>query len=145
MKAYTRKQRVIAKSSAEAELYAAALGASEAKGVQSMMRDLGFAVKPLLNIDAKGHRTHSPQAGNREAEAHRCGELAGTGASAQSQERSKRRRLGHETTQQNCDCEPLSHVGIRGHGRRKCSEWMASSGDVLGLRFSSQLTAAGSR
>ena len=53
MKAYTRKQKVIAKSSAEAELYAAALGASEAKGVQSMMRDLGFAVKPVLNIDAK--------------------------------------------------------------------------------------------
>ena len=34
---HTRKQKVIAKSSAEAELYAAALGASEAKGVQSMM------------------------------------------------------------------------------------------------------------
>ena len=37
LKAYTRKQKLIAKSSAEAELYAAALGASEAKGVQSMM------------------------------------------------------------------------------------------------------------
>ena len=35
------------------ELYAAALGASEVKGVQSMMRVLGFAVKPVLNIDAK--------------------------------------------------------------------------------------------
>ena len=33
LKAYTRKQMVIAKSSAEAELCAAALGASEAKGV----------------------------------------------------------------------------------------------------------------
>ena len=53
LKAYTRKQKVIAKSSAEAELYAAALGKSETKGVQSMMRDLGFAVKPVLNIDAK--------------------------------------------------------------------------------------------
>ena len=42
MKACTRKQKVVAKSSAEAELYAAALGVSEAKGVQSMMRDLGF-------------------------------------------------------------------------------------------------------
>ena len=51
--AYTRKQKVIAKSSAEAELYAAFLGASEAKGVQSMMRDLGFTVKPGSNIDAK--------------------------------------------------------------------------------------------
>ena len=53
IKAYTRKQKVIAKSSAEAELYAGALGASEAKGVQSMMRDLGFAVRPVLNIDAE--------------------------------------------------------------------------------------------
>ena len=34
LKAYTRKQKIIARSSAEAELYAAALGASEAKGVQ---------------------------------------------------------------------------------------------------------------
>ena len=66
VKAYTRKQKVIAKSSAEAELYAAALGASEAKGVQSMMRDLGIAVKPVLNIDAKA----SP-------EALRCGVLVG--------------------------------------------------------------------
>ena len=38
LKAYTRKQKVIAKSSAEAELYAAALGASESN--QSMMCDL---------------------------------------------------------------------------------------------------------
>ena len=34
LKAYTRKQKIIARSSAEAVLYAAALGASEAKGVQ---------------------------------------------------------------------------------------------------------------
>ena len=53
LKAYTRKQKVIAKSSAEAEPHAAALGASDAKGVQSMMCDLGFAVKPVLVIDAK--------------------------------------------------------------------------------------------
>ena len=53
MKAYTRKQKSIAKSSEEAELYAAAWGASEAKGVQSMMHDLGFAVKPVLVIDVK--------------------------------------------------------------------------------------------
>ena len=39
LKAHTRKQKVIAKSSAEAELYAAALGASEAKRVQSMIFD----------------------------------------------------------------------------------------------------------
>ena len=50
MKAYTRKQKVIAKSSAEAELYAAALGASEANGVQSLMLDLGLTV-----ITGAGH------------------------------------------------------------------------------------------
>ena len=53
LKAHTRKQKVIAKSSTEAELCAAALGASEAKGVQCMMCDLGFAVEPVLSIDAK--------------------------------------------------------------------------------------------
>ena len=53
LKAYTHKQRIIAKSRAEAELYAAALEASEAKGVQSMMFDLGFEMKPVLVIDAK--------------------------------------------------------------------------------------------
>ena len=46
LKTYTHKQKVIAKSSAEAELYVGALGASEAKGVQSMMFDMSFAVKP---------------------------------------------------------------------------------------------------
>ena len=45
------KQKIIARSSAEAELYAAALGASEA--IQSIMCDLGSAVKPALIIDAK--------------------------------------------------------------------------------------------
>ena len=59
LKAYTRKQRVIAKSSAEAELYAAALGASEAKGVQSSMFDLGFEVKPVLAIDANSQELES--------------------------------------------------------------------------------------
>ena len=53
LKAYTRKQKIIARSCAEAELYAAELKASEAKGVQNMMCDLGFAVKPVLIIDAK--------------------------------------------------------------------------------------------
>ena len=53
LKAYKRKQKIITRSSAEAELYAAALGASEAKGAECMMRDLGFAVKPVLVIDAK--------------------------------------------------------------------------------------------
>ena len=51
LKAYTRRQKVIVKSIAEAEPYAVAYGASEAKGVQSMMFDLGFAVKPVLAIE----------------------------------------------------------------------------------------------
>ena len=55
LKAYTRKQKVTAKGSAEAELCAAGLGALAAKGVQSMMCDLGFAVKPALAMDAKNH------------------------------------------------------------------------------------------
>ena len=53
LKAYTRKQKIIARSSAEAELYAAALGASELKGIISLMRDLGQDKKPVLTIDAK--------------------------------------------------------------------------------------------
>ena len=42
---YTSKHAIIARSSA--------LGASEAKGIESMMRDLGFAVEPVLVLDAK--------------------------------------------------------------------------------------------
>ena len=53
MKAYTRKQKIIARSSAEAELYAAALGASELKGIVSLLKDLGYEKKPVLAIDAK--------------------------------------------------------------------------------------------
>ena len=37
----------------KAELYAAALGASELKGIISLMRDLGQEKKPVLTIDAK--------------------------------------------------------------------------------------------
>ena len=48
LKAYTRKQKIIAKSSAEAELYAAALGASESKGIVSLRTDLGHELKPVL-------------------------------------------------------------------------------------------------
>ena len=59
LKAYTRKQQIIARSSAEAELCVAALGASEERR-GGMMRDLGFAVKPVLVVDAKAteHTLH---------------------------------------------------------------------------------------
>ena len=43
----------VRRSSAEAELYAAALGASELKGIVSLLRDLGYERKPVLAIDAK--------------------------------------------------------------------------------------------
>ena len=49
---YTRKQKIMAKSSAEAELYAAALGASGLKAVVSLLKDLGHGLKPALDIDA---------------------------------------------------------------------------------------------
>ena len=39
---YTHKQHIIARSSVEAELYAAALGASETKGIVSLLKDLGY-------------------------------------------------------------------------------------------------------
>jgi hypothetical protein len=50
---WTKQQKVIAKSSAEAELYAATLAASEAKGMTATMRDLGIEVKIRLHLDAK--------------------------------------------------------------------------------------------
>ena len=53
LKSYTRKQKVIARSSAEAELYAAAWGASESEGIVSLLGDPGYERKPVLAIDAK--------------------------------------------------------------------------------------------
>ena len=53
LKSDTRKQKTIARSSAEAELYAAALGASGSKGIVSLLKDLGHEIQPVLAIDAK--------------------------------------------------------------------------------------------
>ena len=99
-----------------------------------MMRDLGFAVKPVSNIDAKvtEHILHRQGIGKLKhkdvAYLWVQGEIRSQKvASAQSQERRKCRRLGNKTTQQSSDCGTLPHV------------------DVLGLRFSSQLAAAGSK
>ena len=47
LKAYTREQKIIAKSGAEAELNAAALGASESKGIVSLLKDPGYEMKPV--------------------------------------------------------------------------------------------------
>ena len=120
LKAYTRKKKVIAKSSAEAELYAALLGASEAKGVQSMMRDMGFAVKPVLAIDAKAteHILHRQGTGKLK---HR----GVTYLWVQDENRSQRLRVRRVRSEENVadlgtkplsDCEALSQPGIREHG-----------------------------
>ena len=107
LQAYTRKQKVIAKSSAEAELYAAALGASEAKGVQSMMFDLVFAMKPVLAID--------PQARNWEVEAHRCGILVRTGRDQISETATAQRRVRSEENVADLGTTPLSKTVIAKH------------------------------
>ena len=73
LKAFSRKQKIIARSSTEAELYAAALGASEAKGIESTMSDLGFAVEASIDRRCKSNRTHSAPTRNRKHEAHRRG------------------------------------------------------------------------
>ena len=48
LKAYTRKQKILARSGAEAELHAVALGASETKGIVSLLRDLRYEMKPVF-------------------------------------------------------------------------------------------------
>ena len=40
-------------SEEESELYAAALGASESKGIVSLLCDLGCVMKPALAVDVK--------------------------------------------------------------------------------------------
>ena len=37
----------------EAELFASALGASESKGIVSLLRDVGYEKNPVLAVDAK--------------------------------------------------------------------------------------------
>ena len=53
LKGYKCKQQIIARISAEAELCAAALGAFELKGIVSLLKGLGYGMKPVLAIDAK--------------------------------------------------------------------------------------------
>ena len=113
LKAHTRKQKVIAKSSAEAELYAATLGASEAKGVQSMMFDLGFAVKLVLAIDAKAteHILHKQGIGKLK-------HIAVAYVSVQDEIRSKRLRVGRVRSEENVadlGTKPLSKAVIAKH------------------------------
>ena len=52
LKSWSKRQQVIALSSAEAELYAATRAASEAIGMASMLHELGHDVKINLLIDS---------------------------------------------------------------------------------------------
>ena len=126
LKAYTHKQNIIARSSAKAELCAAALGASESKGIVSLLKDLGYEMKPVLAIDAKATEHILQKARDWETGAHRCGLFVDARrnqiqevASTKGQERRKRCRPGNQTTQQSSDCEALPHAWLCQHSLRE--------------------------
>ena len=52
LKAYSRTQSNIALSSAEAELYATVVAASEGLGMKAMAKDFGMSLDPYINVDA---------------------------------------------------------------------------------------------
>ena len=52
IKTYSRQQRTVALSSAEAELHAAVAASSEVLGLAAYARDLGFEVRPSVHTDA---------------------------------------------------------------------------------------------
>ena len=56
IKAWSKDQRQIAKSSAEAELYAANYGAEQAKGIQSFATDLNIPLRIELCVDASASK-----------------------------------------------------------------------------------------
>ena len=90
-----------------------ALGASEAKGILGMMCDLGFAVKPVLAIDAKGteHILHR----------HRIGKLKHKDVAylwVQDEIRSQRLRVRRVRSEENVadlGTKPLSKTAIAKH------------------------------
>ena len=57
IKTWSKTQGLIAKSSAEAELYAAVRAASEALGVQTMLEDLGEKIDARVHIDASAAKS----------------------------------------------------------------------------------------
>ena len=92
-----------------------------------MMRDLGFALKPVLNLDAKAseHILHRQGIGKLK-------HIDVAYLWVQDEIRSQRLRVHRIRSEENVadlgrkplssDCEALSHVGIRDHGCRKCLE-----------------------
>ena len=53
LKLWTKKQQVVALSSAESELYAAVKTSSEGLGIQSVAKDLGISCRLNLHLDAR--------------------------------------------------------------------------------------------
>ena len=119
----TRKEQIIARHGAEAELYAAALGVSELKGIVSFLKDLGYEMKPVLASDAKvtEHILHRQGIG-------RLTHVAAAYLWMQDEIRSTRLRVRRvksegkrcrprdQTVQQSSDCETLLRTGMRHHG-----------------------------
>ena len=132
------------KSSAEAELYAAALGASEVKGIASVLRDLGYGKRPVLAIDAKAteHILHRQGIGKLK---HIDVAYLWIQDEVRSQRlqvrrvRSEDNRSGNKTTEQGGDREALSHNGVCKHESGRCSEGLS----IVGRSW--DLGSAGSR
>ena len=114
LKAYTRKQKVIAKSSRGRAVAQRHWAASEAKVIQSMMCDLGFAVKPVLAIDAKAIEHMLHRQGIWEIEAHGCGVLVWVQDEIRSQ-RLRVRRVRSEENVADLGLKPLSKTVIAKH------------------------------
>ena len=123
LKAYSRKQQSIARSSAEAELYAAALEVSESKGIVSLLENLGHEMKPVLAIDAKAteHILHRQGIGRvKHTDVAYLWMQDDIGSKMWRVRRVKSEEsvayLGTKTAQQSSDCETLPHTGICQHG-----------------------------
>ena len=52
VRSWSKDQKVVAKSSAEAELYAANLGGEQAIGMKTMLKEMGHEVKIVVHIDS---------------------------------------------------------------------------------------------
>ena len=124
LKAYTRKQKHIARSSAEAEMYAAASGASESEGFVSLLKDLGHEMKTVLAIDEKATENTLHRQGTG-----RLKHIDVAHLWMQDEVRSKRLRVrrvkseenvadlsASKGAQQNSYLEALHHAGVCQHG-----------------------------
>ena len=101
---------------------------------------MGFAVKPVLAIDAKATEHFLHKQG--------IGMLKHTDVAylwVQDEIRSQRLRVRRVRSEENVadfGTKPLSKTVIAKNCLTLGYEWMASSGEALGFRFSSQLTTA---